>query len=353
MYFMVDLGGYWYIVACSSEIKDKPVAKTRFGQRLVFWRNDQGKVLCFDDKCPHRSARLSKGQVNNNTITCPYHGIKFGEDGDCTHIPCDDINIPAGLKVEKYSVNEADGWIWFWRGPELKALLLEQLPPMPRYDLLDQECNHYGEASIPWPVHYTRAIEAQIDFSHVKTVHKTTLSLFFQGPPYNKHLKVEQSASGFKAYDQREVDRSGQYIHFCYPNLWVNRIAKRRYCVQAIVPVDNDHTEIYSRSYSFCRFPRFPIGSWLSSRLGAWFNRLVAKQDLNVVVDQLPCNSDHVNTNQLDTEYDNNEILLPSDAPIIAYRKMRKRYAAYLSAVSSSKAIPENKKNKNTALLAE
>jgi phenylpropionate dioxygenase-like ring-hydroxylating dioxygenase large terminal subunit len=53
----------WYVLLESKQVKDRPVGVTRMGEKLVFWRNDTGKVGCLRDKCPHRCVELSKGQV--------------------------------------------------------------------------------------------------------------------------------------------------------------------------------------------------------------------------------------------------------------------------------------------------
>ena len=39
------------------------------------------------DRCPHRKAPLSSGEVVGNDIQCGYHGIRFAADGTCTHVP--------------------------------------------------------------------------------------------------------------------------------------------------------------------------------------------------------------------------------------------------------------------------
>ena len=52
----------WYVVLESQEVKAKPVGVTRMGEKLVFWRDGQGRVHCLFDKCCHRGAALSAGR---------------------------------------------------------------------------------------------------------------------------------------------------------------------------------------------------------------------------------------------------------------------------------------------------
>ncbi|WP_263975626.1 Rieske 2Fe-2S domain-containing protein [Leptolyngbya sp. 7M] len=44
------------------------------GQRIVLWLDTNGNPAAVADRCCHRSARLSLGQVVNGCIRCPYHG---------------------------------------------------------------------------------------------------------------------------------------------------------------------------------------------------------------------------------------------------------------------------------------
>ena len=56
----------WYVVLDSSQVKDQPVGVTRMGEKLVFWRDNQGQLSCLRDRCVHRSVQLSKGRVVSN-----------------------------------------------------------------------------------------------------------------------------------------------------------------------------------------------------------------------------------------------------------------------------------------------
>lgn len=54
----------WYAVLDSKEVKPgKPVGFTRMGQKLVFWRKENGEIGCLSDKCAHRGVQLSFGKV--------------------------------------------------------------------------------------------------------------------------------------------------------------------------------------------------------------------------------------------------------------------------------------------------
>ena len=47
----------WYAALESREARpNRPVGVTRFGERLVFWRDSLGKVACLRDACAHPGA---------------------------------------------------------------------------------------------------------------------------------------------------------------------------------------------------------------------------------------------------------------------------------------------------------
>src|SRR5262245_58862897 len=80
--------GQWYAVAKSVQVKrDKPQAVTALGRHLVLWRDTAGKLHCLEDYCPHRGARLSRGEVNADNISCRYHGVTLDGSGTIVRVP--------------------------------------------------------------------------------------------------------------------------------------------------------------------------------------------------------------------------------------------------------------------------
>ena len=58
----------WYAVAKSVQVKPgKPHAVKALGRNLVLWRDAGGALNCLEDYCPHRGARLSRGEVPATT----------------------------------------------------------------------------------------------------------------------------------------------------------------------------------------------------------------------------------------------------------------------------------------------
>ena len=83
------LRNQWYTAATSAELGARPLARTICNEPMVIFRGENGEVAALTDRCPHRKAPLSSGEVIGNDIQCGYHGIRFAADGACTHVPGD------------------------------------------------------------------------------------------------------------------------------------------------------------------------------------------------------------------------------------------------------------------------
>ncbi len=91
----------WYAVLDSNEVpKGKTIGVTRMGEKLVFWRDAQGKVSCLRDACPHRGVALSTGKVLGDHVQCPFHGFEFDTSGRCVLIPANGRNGPISPRDE-------------------------------------------------------------------------------------------------------------------------------------------------------------------------------------------------------------------------------------------------------------
>ncbi|WP_274653108.1 aromatic ring-hydroxylating oxygenase subunit alpha [Paenibacillus humicola] len=106
------LSPFWYPVAISEEVKDKPVPVKLPDVKLVCYRS-RGQVVIARDLCFHRGAPLSKGWVENDEIVCPYHGFRYNCDGVCTAVPAHPASkISPKLKLITYPSIERYGFIW-------------------------------------------------------------------------------------------------------------------------------------------------------------------------------------------------------------------------------------------------
>ncbi|KAL5559622.1 hypothetical protein UlMin_035833 [Ulmus minor] len=138
----------WYPLYLTKDVpEDAPLGLTVFDKQLVLYRDGAGEWRCFEDRCPHRLAKLSEGQLIDGRLECLYHGWQFEGDGKCVKIP----QLPANAKIPRsactktYEVRDSQGVIWVWMS--LKT------PPNP--------------SKIPWFENFARP-----GFNDISTIHE-------------------------------------------------------------------------------------------------------------------------------------------------------------------------------------
>ena len=117
------LNEYWYIAATSSEVTaGRPLGRTVMEEGVVLWRDGDGRAVAMVDRCLHRNAQLSHGDLFDGKIGCPYHGWTYDRDGRCVSVPSEG---PGGCAVrrrlETFPVREQDGFVWVYMGTPDRA----------------------------------------------------------------------------------------------------------------------------------------------------------------------------------------------------------------------------------------
>lgn len=164
----------WYVFGWARDVETggKPVGRVIIGEPIVVWREEEtGTLHAAEDRCPHRHAPLSHGQVEGSAIRCLYHGMKFGSDGRCQHVPL--LDSPPDVSIRTYPVVEKDSWIWVWTGDSEKAD--ESL--IPDAFGIDDPARPMQADSIEYDAHYQLIHDNLCDLSHVDYVHESTLRL--------------------------------------------------------------------------------------------------------------------------------------------------------------------------------
>lgn len=310
----------WYAILESKEVRaGKPLGVTRLGERLVLWRDTGGKVTCMRDLCPHRGVALSAGKVLGDQIQCPFHGFEYERTGACTLIPANGrtTEVPKAFSVQTFPAVDEHGFVWLWYG-EPKS----DLTPIPFFESIDGSFSH-ATIHDHWAVHYSRAIENQLDAVHLPFVHRTTIGAgnrtVIDGPQTRLeadrldiwvHARVDDGTRGLRA-DELPPPEQHPSLQFHFPNTWHNWISDDLRIVAAFAPIDEGNTMIYVRSYQ--RMVRVPILREIYNGLTAPFNRIILNQDKRVVITQRP----------VKTSLRMSEKLIPGDGPIVVYRRRR------------------------------
>jgi vanillate O-demethylase monooxygenase subunit len=176
----------WYVAAWSSEIAERPLARTILGEPVVLFRRRQGGVAALLDRCCHRGLPLSLGEVRDELIVCGYHGLAYDGGGRCVEVPGQGFVSPR-MCVPAYPVIEQDELIWIWMGDPARA----DRAQIPGYS--------YHADRQEWPhksctqrvrCAYRLVIDNLLDLTHLAYVHKRTIG----GDP-DAHTRAEFSVS--------------------------------------------------------------------------------------------------------------------------------------------------------------
>ena len=67
-----------YVEACKvSEIGKGHMKHVEINGKEIAIANVDGKFYAFSDKCSHMNARLSRGNIHQGVVKCPFHAAKF------------------------------------------------------------------------------------------------------------------------------------------------------------------------------------------------------------------------------------------------------------------------------------
>lgn len=165
------LENIWYAAALTSEVTDKPLARIICGMPMVLYRGETGVVGALEDRCPHRQAPLSMGNVIGDDLQCNYHGFIFDKGGACIHIPRQDA-IPSSNQIEAFAAVERWGFVWIWWGDQSKAdpTLIPKLPWTEEDGKRTQYFYFHVNAN------FQLMADNLLDVSHVDFLHKHSIA---------------------------------------------------------------------------------------------------------------------------------------------------------------------------------
>ncbi|MEH2358750.1 aromatic ring-hydroxylating dioxygenase subunit alpha [Nostoc sp.] len=210
----------WYPVTFLQDLaKDRPHSFSLYDEPFVLFINQDGTLGCLTDRCPHRAAKLSDGQIIDGRIECLYHGWQFATDGKCLHIPQlpTDAKIPSTACLPSFKVVERQGIMWVWFG-ELKAADEELIPTITELDKAEYICLDYV-ADMPYDQSYF--IENAIDPAHVSISHdRTEINAKRENAQPLEMEIIESSAKGIRGRYRRTRTPNANWsnIDFAAPN---------------------------------------------------------------------------------------------------------------------------------------
>ena len=210
---------YWIPAMLASELPENdcpPVRAELLGEKLIAFRDTEGRYSLIEEFCAHRRVSLWFGRVEEGGIRCPYHGWKYDHTGQCVDVPSEpeESGFCQSIKLQSYPLIKVGDVLWTHMGDP------EDPPPEPEWEFATvapeqtvttkriQECN------------WLQALEGGIDSSHVSFLHSQELERdpLFKGAKANSYnlgdlkpvFEVSPSEGGLYIGARRNAE-DGQY----------------------------------------------------------------------------------------------------------------------------------------------
>lgn len=253
---------YWIPAAKSDELEadGDPVRLMLLGEKLIAFRDTNGKVGVMDHRCPHRCASLFFGRNEEGGIRCVYHGWKFDVEGRCL----DMANVPPHqdfkqkVRARAYRVEERAGLVWVYMGER------EQAPPFPMLEPLHLPEDELRVIVAQRDCNYLQALEGDIDTSHFSFLHAGSVNLDDVDPAemarFNlidptPEYEVSETEWGTMYGAHRPAVQGQTYwrvAHFLFP-FWTmppDGDFEDHVITRAWVPMDDTHTMFFHLSWT-------------------------------------------------------------------------------------------------------
>jgi phthalate 4,5-dioxygenase len=148
-----------------------PVRVELFGEKLVAFRDSDGKLGLLGESCPHRKASLAFGRNEECGLRCLYHGWKFDAEGNVIDMPSEPkaSALPEKIRHVSYPTREAGGFVWTYMGPAESMPEFEVPPWAPHQQA------RVAIAKVELPCNWAQIMEGQIDSAHSSTLHSSDM----------------------------------------------------------------------------------------------------------------------------------------------------------------------------------
>jgi phenylpropionate dioxygenase-like ring-hydroxylating dioxygenase large terminal subunit len=183
----------WYIAAWADELKKRPLGRRILNEPVVLFRDQSGRAAALLDRCCHRSAPLSLGEVVPGGIQCGYHGLTFDGSGACIAVP-GQSRIPEDARIRSYPVVEKDQLLWIWMGDSARADQ-SKIVDFPYHN--DRAYWPNKHDCYPIKGNYMLMVDNLMDLTHLGYLHAKTVG----GNPaahVNAEMKTTRTATGIR-----------------------------------------------------------------------------------------------------------------------------------------------------------
>ncbi|MEX0603544.1 MAG: aromatic ring-hydroxylating dioxygenase subunit alpha [Marinobacter sp.] len=179
---------YWIPALLAEELPEDdcpPVRVKLLSERLIAFRDSDGKYGLMDEFCAHRGVSLWFGRNEEGGLRCPYHGWKYDTTGQCIEVPSEpaDSGFCEKIKLQAYPLIKIGDILWTYMGPK------DDEPPHPEFEFATVPSNQTFTSKRFQESNWLQAMEGGIDSSHVSFLHSGSLNTdpLFKGARGNQY----------------------------------------------------------------------------------------------------------------------------------------------------------------------
>jgi phenylpropionate dioxygenase-like ring-hydroxylating dioxygenase large terminal subunit len=247
---------FWYATVAVDKLKDGPQAFTLLGQPVVLFLDARGEPAALEDRCCHRTAKLSKGWCKDGNIVCGYHGWEYDRDGKLVMVPQFPFEQPIpDARAKSFHARARYGYVW--------VALEEPLADIPEVAQdLDPTYRRIAQFDDAWNTAALRLMENSFDAAHIAFVHKDTFGDINQPKP--EKFEIVELDDGFEAetvvtvrnppnaaritgtdapYTKRTV-RSRWYLPFCRRSSFEYESGVHHVIFNCATPIADDRIQV-------------------------------------------------------------------------------------------------------------
>ena len=179
---------YWLPALLAEELPENdspPVRVKILSERLIAFRDSEGRYGLIDEFCAHRGASLWFGNVQECGLRCAYHGWKYDVNGNCLDVPSEpeNSNFKNKVKLTSYPLVKVGHILWTYLGDP------EKQPPLPEFEFCHVPPEQTFTSKRWQESNWLQALEGGIDSSHVSWLHSGGLKSdpLFKGAKGNQY----------------------------------------------------------------------------------------------------------------------------------------------------------------------
>jgi phthalate 4,5-dioxygenase len=211
---------YWMPALMAEELPDDDCAPVRvkiLSERLLAFRDSDGRYGLVDEFCAHRGVSLWFGRNEESGLRCAYHGWKYDVTGQCIEVPSEpeSSNFCANVKLRAYPLVKVGDILWTYMGDP------QHQPPLPEFEFV-QVPDEQTYTSKRWQeCNWLQALEGGIDSSHVTFLHSGQLNSdpLFKGSKGNDYntgdlkpfFEVADTEGGLLIAARRNAEEGSYY----------------------------------------------------------------------------------------------------------------------------------------------